>query len=160
MQKTVLAICFTLLASQIAAQTKSSEAVDSRIVAQVKLMEQGASIGSTHYTYLGARPKLPIRDAAGAIHPSSCNPHINLCKPKFDKKKILSLLTQLKEFHPDSNASHVAVYLNTDVLKDTEFINLLRKQLPKCQMYRESDDFLHSLIGGNSKSSDATKETR
>ena len=126
-----VATCLLLQETDTSAERRS-------IHAGTIIILSGASEETVHGFYLGKKPKLPILDDNGNIHPCSCNPSYGMNKPEFDKDKLNSLLPHLKNLRPTGEASHVGIYLSDAVFKDEEFVNKLQKQLPKCRIFRHS----------------------
>ena len=113
------------------------------IQGSIAMMGAGASETMCHPFYIGEKPKLPICDHNGDIHPASCNPSFQFASPKLTKTELNALLPEFKKLRPFGHASHVGVYLPKLLFADRDFINGLQKQLPKCKIYPISLSLIH-----------------
>ena len=105
------------------------------IQGSIAMLNAGASETMCHPFYIGEKPKLPIRDKNGGIHPASCNPSFEFTSVKLKKTDLKALLPEFKKLIPFGHASHVGVYLPRRFMLDRDFIDGLQKQLPKCKIY-------------------------
>ena len=105
------------------------------IQGSIAMLNAGASKTTSHPFYIGEKPKLPIRDKNGGIHPASCNPCFQFGFQKLTKTDLQALLPEFKKLRPSGHASHVGVYLPNRFIIDRDFLGGLQKQLPKCKIY-------------------------
>ena len=115
----------------------------------------GASETVVHPFWIGEKPKLPIRDKNGDVHPGSCNPSFEFSSKEIDKAKLKKLVPHFKNVLPYGHSSHVGVYLPTRIFKDKGFVKDLQKQLPNCKIYEHSREHVLRKINKNPKESNA-----
>jgi hypothetical protein len=82
--------------------------------------------------------ELPIRDENGDVTTGSCGPHFDLTQPQYDRAMLRKMATTIRKVVPRVSCSHVAIYVNSRIYDDMQFVAELQALLPSVVVFDES----------------------